>query len=56
MISYDGVKDYMTKICAHTPAKYQVEGVYDALRHNRRLLISPTASGKFDGVFFKISY
>ena len=33
-------------ICNHQPRKYQVEGVYDALRHNRKLLISPTASGK----------
>ena len=46
MISFDGVKDYMTKIARHKPREYQVEGVYDALRHNRRLLISPTASGK----------
>jgi superfamily II DNA or RNA helicase len=46
MISKEGVKDYMTKIACHKPREYQVEGVYDALRHNRRLLISPTASGK----------
>ena len=46
MISKEGVKDYMTKIATHTPREYQVEGVYDALKHNRRLLISPTASGK----------
>ena len=45
-ISYQGVKDYMQSICHHSPRKYQVEGVYDALRHNRKLLISPTASGK----------
>ena len=45
-ISKEGVKDYLTSICAHTPRDYQVEGVYDALRHNRKLLISPTASGK----------
>ena len=46
MISMEGVKDYMTSICNHAPREYQIEGVYDALRHNRRLLISPTASGK----------
>ena len=46
MISFDGVKDYMKSITSHEPREYQVEGVYDALRHNRRLLISPTASGK----------
>ncbi len=46
IISRDGVRDYMKSICSHTPREYQIDGVYDALRHNRRLLISPTASGK----------
>jgi superfamily II DNA or RNA helicase len=45
-ISKEGVKDYLNSICSHTPRDYQIEGVYDALRHNRKLLISPTASGK----------
>ena len=38
-ISHQGVKDYMTAICKYSPRDYQVEGVYDALRHNRKLLI-----------------
>ncbi len=46
MISFEGVKDYMKSICSHSPRDYQIEGVYDALKHNRKLLISPTASGK----------
>ena len=45
-ISKEGVKDYMTAISKHKPRDYQIDGVYDALRHNRKLLISPTASGK----------
>ena len=45
-ISYEGVKDYITSISKYAPREYQIEGVFDALRHNRRLLISPTASGK----------
>lgn len=45
-ISKEGVSDYLKSICSHTPRDYQVEGVYDALKHNRKLLISPTASGK----------
>jgi len=45
-ISTEGVKDYLNYICKHTPRDYQIEGVYGALRHNRKLLISPTASGK----------
>ena len=39
MISKEGVKDYMTSISKYAPRDYQVEGVYDALRHNRKLLI-----------------
>ena len=55
-ISYEGVKDYMESICCHSPRKYQVEGVYDALRHNRKLLISPTASGKSLMVYSLVRY
>ena len=55
-ISYDGVKDYMRSICSHPPRKYQVEGVYDALRHNRKLLISPTASGKSLMIYSLVRY
>ena len=46
MISMEGVKDYMASITAFRPRDYQVEAVHDALRYNRKLLISPTASGK----------
>ena len=46
MISKEGVLDYMKKISKHEPRDYQVDAVYDALRYNRKLLISPTASGK----------
>ena len=55
-ISYEGVKDYMTSICNHSPRKYQVEGVYDALKHNRKLLISPTASGKSLMIYSLVRY
>jgi len=55
-ISYDGVKDYMKSICTHPPRKYQVQGVYDALRHNRKLLISPTASGKSLMIYSLVRY
>ena len=48
MISKEGVKDYMSSIVgADIKARdYQIDAVYDALRYNRKLLISPTASGK----------
>ncbi len=45
-ISKTGVKDYMDSISQIKPRDYQIEGVYDALKHNRRLVISPTGSGK----------
>jgi len=56
MISKDGIKDYMTSISRHSPRDYQIEGVYDALRHNRRLLISPTASGKSLMIYSVVRY
>ena len=55
-ISYQGVKDYMNAISVHSPRKYQIEGVYDALRHNRKLLISPTASGKSLMIYSLVRY
>ena len=55
-ISYEGVKDYMSTICSYSPRDYQIEGVYDALRHNRKLLISPTASGKSLMIYALVRY
>ncbi len=36
----------MLAISSHKPRDYQIDGVYDALKYNRRLIISPTGSGK----------
>jgi superfamily II DNA or RNA helicase len=55
-ISLEGVKDYMSSICFHTPRDYQVNGVYDALKYNRKLLISPTASGKSLMIYSIVRY
>ena len=46
MICKEGVKDYMGSITSIKPRDYQIDAVHDALRYNRKLLISPTASGK----------
>ena len=46
MISEEGVKDYMSSITHFEPRDYQIDAVHDALRYNRKLLISPTGSGK----------
>ena len=55
-ISLEGVKDYMNAISKHKPRSYQIEGVYDALRHNRRLIVSPTASGKSLMIYSIVRY
>ncbi len=55
-ISREGVKDYIKSITNLKARDYQVEGVYDALRHNRRLLISPTASGKSLMIYAIVRY
>jgi superfamily II DNA or RNA helicase len=46
----------MRSISRHNPRKYQIEGVYDALKHNRKLLISPTASGKSLMIYSLVRY
>ena len=56
MISLEGVSDYMKKISRHTPRDYQINAVYDALKYNRKLLISPTASGKSLMIYSVIRY
>ena len=56
MISVEGVSDYMKSISKHEPRDYQVDAVYDALRYNRKLLISPTASGKSLMIYSIVRY
>ncbi len=42
----EGVKDYIKSITPIKPRDYQIDAIHDALKYNRKLLISPTASGK----------
>ena len=56
LISVEGVSDYMKSISRHEPRDYQVDAVYDALRYNRKLLISPTASGKSLMIYSIVRY
>ena len=56
IISREGVKEYMTRISKYKPRKYQIDAVYDALRYNRKLLISPTASGKSLMIYAVVRY
>ena len=55
-ISKEGVKDYMNAVSKYKPRDYQIDGVYDALRYNRKLLISPTASGKSLMIYAIVRY
>ena len=56
LISYEGVSDYMNKISKHKPRDYQIDAVCDALKYNRKLLISPTASGKSLMIYSVVRY
>ena len=56
MISFEGVKEYMNRISKHKPRDYQIDAVYDALKYNRKLLISPTASGKSLMIYSIVRY
>jgi superfamily II DNA or RNA helicase len=55
-ISKEGVKDYINSICKYSPRDYQIDGVYDALKYNRKLLISPTGSGKSLMIYSLVRY
>ena len=55
-ISLEGVRDYMKSICAHEPRDYQIKGVHDALKYKRKLLLSPTASGKSLMIYSVVRY
>ena len=57
MITLEGVKGFMAAVCPnHTPRDYQVQAVYEALLNNRRLLLSPTASGKSLMIYSLVRY
>jgi superfamily II DNA or RNA helicase len=55
-ISLEGVKDYLSSITALTPRSYQIEAVHDALKYNRKILLSPTASGKSLMIYAVVRY
>ncbi len=55
-ITVAGVSGYMSSICSHTPYDYQVNGVYECLRYNRKLILSPTASGKSLMIYSIVKY
>jgi len=56
MISKEGVKDYITSISKYEPRDYQIDGIYQALKHNRKVIVSPTASGKSLMIYSLVRY
>jgi len=56
LISFEGVSDYMKKICKYQPRDYQYNTVYTALKNNRGLFVSPTGSGKSLMIYSLVRY
>jgi superfamily II DNA or RNA helicase len=55
-ISLEGVKGYMESICSYIPYDYQINAVYECLKYNRKLILSPTASGKSLMIYSIVRY
>ena len=56
MVSPAGVKIFMDKICKFSPRDYQYATVYQALKNNRGLFLSPTGSGKSLMIYSIVRY
>ena len=55
-VSPPGVKTFMDKISKIKPRPYQYKAVYEALKHNRKLFLSPTGSGKSLMIYSLVRY
>ena len=55
-VSLPAVKVFMDKISTIKPRDYQYKAVYEALKNNRRLLLSPTGSGKSLMIYSIVRY
>jgi len=55
-ITPPGVKSFMDKVCNIKPRPYQYKAVYEALKNNRKLLLSPTGSGKSLMIYSIVRY
>ena len=55
-VSMEGVKVFMDKITHIQPREYQYKAVYEALKNNRKLLLSPTGSGKSLMIYSLVRY
>ncbi len=55
-ISPIGVTDWVKSITSYKPRDYQLHGIYTALKSNRKLIVSPTASGKSLMIYALVAY
>ena len=55
-VSPAGVKHFMDKISNIKPRDYQYKAVYEAIKYNRKLLLSPTGSGKSLMIYAIVRY
>jgi superfamily II DNA or RNA helicase len=56
LVSPGGVKVFMDKISKYKPRDYQYNTVYQALKNNRGLFLSPTGSGKSLMIYSIVRY
>ena len=56
LVSPQGVKHFMDKVCNIKPRIYQYKAVYEAIKNNRKLLLSPTGSGKSLMIYSIVRY
>ena len=56
LVSLPAVKQYMKKISKIEPRDYQYHAVYEAIKNNRKLLLSPTGSGKSLMIYAIVRY
>jgi superfamily II DNA or RNA helicase len=56
LISKEGISDYLKTITKYDVRDYQVQGIYEALKYNRKLILSPTASGKSLMIYCIVKY
>ena len=56
LVSLPAVKNYMKKISKIEPRDYQYNAVYEAIKNNRKLLLSPTGSGKSLMIYALVRY
>lgn len=56
MITPEGVFEFMNSITSLKVRDYQYKAVYQALKYNRKLLLSPTASGKSLMIYSIVRY